>query len=329
MDLQTVRLYTMKKKRKANKALRFLNIILISLILSLAAVSGVYCAKLYTTPNSDFVELFTDGTLEEVQISKEKCNILIMGTDKEGLRTDVMMLAQIDPENGRATVMSIPRDTLVQYGGRNRKITEVHSVGLRKGKQYGAEAAILAVKELTGIPIHHFVKVNIKAFNDCIDELGGVEFDVPRRMKYKDEYQDLDIDLYPGVQILDGNKAEQLIRFRYGYTNGDLDRIKVQQDFIRALVDQKLQLKYIGRIDDIYGILSENMETSMAPADMLQCSKQLLDIGTENVITITMPGAPKDIAGGSYVVANREEFLTIRENYFGYDREGNEIITKK
>ncbi len=314
--------------RKKNRVLKTLKTILISLVMVFASVSGIYCAKLYTTPNSDIMDLLSPGTLEQVEISKEKCNILIMGTDKDGLRTDVMMLAQIDPENGRATVMSIPRDTLVKYNGRSRKITEVHAVGLRKGEQYGTEAAILVTKEITGIPIHHFVKFNIKAFNDCIDELGGVEFDVPQNMYYQDPAQDLYINLKKGKQILDGNKSEQLVRFRR-YKRGDLDRIKVQQDFIHALIEQKLKLKYIGEIDEIYSILADNMETSMSVDDMVQCGTQLLDIGVGNITTITMPGTPKDIAGGSYVIANYDEFLTVRENNFGYDAEGNEIITKK
>ena len=167
----------MKKRRKARRSLRPLKICLVSFFMMFAAASGIYCARLYTTPYSSIVDNFAEGTLQEVEISKEKCNILIMGTDKEGLRTDVMMLAQIDPENKKAVVMSIPRDTRVKYLGSNRKITEVHSLGMRNGK-HGSEASIIAVKELTGIPVKHFVKVNFEAFNDCIDELGGVDFNV-------------------------------------------------------------------------------------------------------------------------------------------------------
>ena len=153
----------MKKKRKNRGAVRFLKTTLVTLVLLFAAVSGIYCAKLYTTPYTNISEFFSAGTLQEVRISKEKCNILIMGTDKDGLRTDVMMLAQVDPENKSAVVMSIPRDTRVKYAGRNRKITEVHSVGMRNGK-HGSEASIIAVKELTGIPINHFVKIIFRHF---------------------------------------------------------------------------------------------------------------------------------------------------------------------
>ena len=314
----------MKKKRKNRGAVRVLKTTLVTLLMLFAAVSGIYCAKIYTTPYTNISDFFATGTLQNVKISKEKCNILIMGTDKDGLRTDVMMLAQIDGENKSAVVMSIPRDTRVKYAGRNRKITEVHSVGMRNGK-HGSEASIVAVKELTGIPIHHFVKVNFDAFNDCIDELGGVDFDVPQRMKYYDPYQDLDIDLYKGMQRLDGDKAEQLVRFRQ-YKRGDLDRIKVQQDFIHAIAEQKLQMKYIGKIDDIYDIISDNMETSMTPADLVQCGMELLSIGTENIKTVTMPGNPKDIGGGSYVIPDYNGILEVREASFGYDREGNEIL---
>ncbi len=312
-----------KKRRRKKRVLRALKGALLSVLLICAAFSGIYCAKLYTTPYSSIVDNFAEGTLTEVRISQEKCNILVMGTDKEGLRTDVMMLVQIDPEKQKAVVMSIPRDTRVKYAGRSRKITEVHSVGHRNGKK-GSEAAIIAVKELTEVPINHFVKVNFDAFSDCIDELGGVEFDVPQRMRYKDPYQDLNINLQAGMQHLDGDKAEQLVRFRQ-YKNGDLDRIKVQQNFIHALAEQKLQMKYIGKIDDIYRIVAENMETSMTPGDIVQCGMQMLSIGTGNIETITMPGTPQDIGGGSYVIPDYKGIESIRTSVFGYDENEKDI----
>jgi anionic cell wall polymer biosynthesis LytR-Cps2A-Psr (LCP) family protein len=126
------------------------------------------------------------------------------------------------------------------------------------------------------------------------------------------------------MQHLDGDKAEQLVRFRQ-YKNGDLDRIKVQQNFLHALAEQKLQLKYIGKIDDIYGIVSDNMETSMTPADLVQCGTQLLSIGKESIETITMPGTPQDIGGGSYVIPDRTGVEQIRETVFGYNEDGLEI----
>ncbi len=305
-----------RRKKKTNKALVVLNSILISLLMILSVVSGIYCAKVYTTPYSNrVIESFDDDTLEDVSIKKEKYNVLILGTDKSGLLTDVIMLAQINPVEDKAIVMSIPRDTWFKYRGRSSKINEVHSAFYNKKEETGAEDTILAIKELTGIPIHHFVKVDTKAFRECIDALGGVDFNVPQNMRYRDPFQDLNINLKKGEQHLDGDKAEQLVRFRH-YPNGDIDRIAVQQKFLHALAEQKLKPKYVGKIDDIYSIVIKNIETSMSPDDFVECGSQLLSIGTENIQTVTLPHTFVD--GASYVKPVNSEIKVMKEEVFGY-----------
>lgn len=305
-----------RKNRKKNIVITILNTILVSLLSICAVAGGIYCAKIYTTPYSnEIVASFDDDTLHNVSIKKEKYNILITGTDKSGMLTDVLMLAQIDPVDNKAVVMSIPRDTWVKYRGRSSKITEVYSAFYNKKEKTGIEDTILAVRELTDVPIHHFVKVNTKAFRQCIDELGGVDFDVPQNMRYNDPAQDLYINLKKGQQHLDGDKAEQLVRFRH-YPNGDIGRIEVQQKFLHALAEQKLKPKYVGKIDDIYSIVIKNIETSMSPDDFVECGSQLLEIGTENIETITLPHA--FVNGASYVKPVPAEIANIRRNAFGY-----------
>jgi len=329
-----------KRKRKSKTGsfiLSFISSVLITSLMLSAVVFGVYLGREYVRPHSEqIVNNLQIDTLEYTSIENEKCNILIMGVDKEGLRTDVLMLAQIDPIKNTATVMSIPRDTRVKYKGGHHKINEVHALGLNRLKSSAddsekeaakIEASILAVKELTGVPIHHFVKINFKAFRDCIDELGGVDFDVPQRMKYSDPYQDLYINLQPGMQHLDGDKSEQLVRFRR-YKNGDLDRIKVQQDFMQALLDQKLKAKYISKVDDVYEIIMDNMETSMSTSDMVDCAELLLDIGTGNITPVTMPGTPDYVGAVSYVIVDKDGLKDMVEECFGYVEDGNEVEAK-
>ncbi len=311
----------MKIQKEKNKHGSALKVTLLIFLMVIAAAGGIICAKVYTTPYSNVSESFQEGTLDEVVLSKEKCNILIMGTDASGMLTDVMMLAQIDPVKNTATVLSIPRDTYFNYNGSNTRINAVHAEMQRRNKT-GSESAILAVKELTGIPVHHYVKFNTKAFRQCIDELGGVDFDVPQRMKYKDPMQDLDIDLQPGMQHLDGDKAEQLVRFR-SYPFGDIDRIKVQQSFLHAIAEQKLKMSYVGKIDDIYSVVIRNLETSMSPDDLLQCGTQLLDVGTDNIQTVTLPHS--FVNGESYVVPVYAEIEKVRRNNFGYGENGEDI----
>jgi anionic cell wall polymer biosynthesis LytR-Cps2A-Psr (LCP) family protein len=155
--------------------------------------------------------------------------------------------------------------------------------------------------------------------------LGGVDFDVPQRMKYTDPMQDLYIDLQPGMQHLDGDKAEQLVRFR-SYPFGDIDRIKVQQNFLHAIAEQKLKVSYVGKIDDIYSVVIKNLETSMSPDDLVQCGKQLLDVGTENISTVTLPHS--FVNGETYVVPVYSEIENIRENDFGYGADGEDDSEK-
>ena len=315
----------MKKHNKRKKNLwSALKVTFVSFMMAFAALSGIYCAKMYTTPYSDEYRHFQSGTLDYAEVSKEKCNILIMGTDKSGLLTDVMMIAQIDPVNRTAFVMSIPRDTNLIYNpnnpSREKRINSVHAIAERERK--GSEAAILAVKELTGIPIHHYVKINTKAFIDCIDALGGVEFDVPQRMKYSDPFQDLYIDLQPGLQRLDGDKSEQLVRFRH-YPNGDIGRIEVQQKFMHALFSQKLQVKYVGKIYEVYNIIAKNIESSMSPEIAVQCGQELLEIGTGNIKSMILPH--EFVEGQSYVRPLKSEIARVRREYFGYDDEGNDV----
>ena len=113
----------MSRKSKNKGGMLALKIILLILLGVFSVTAGIYCAKLYTTPySSEIVESFDEGTLEDVEMSKEKYNILIMGTDKSGMLTDVMMVAQIDPVKNTATVMSIPRDTYMEYDGKKERI---------------------------------------------------------------------------------------------------------------------------------------------------------------------------------------------------------------
>ena len=316
-----------RKMSKRRKIKRTLCAFLITMIMITSALSGVYCARMYTMPySSNIINTFDEDTLKEVEITREKCNILIMGTDKSGMLTDVMMLAQIDPNDDCITVMSVPRDSRVKYKGKWMKLNSVHSAAQKNDKK-GSEAAIIAIKELTGIPINHFVKINFNAFQKSIDELGGVDFDVPQRMKYKDPYQDLNIDLQPGFQHLDGDKTEQLVRFRQ-YTNGDIDRIKVQQDLIHAIADQKLKLKYVGKADNIYRIIAEDMETSMSIEDVVQIAGNILDIGGDKIATITMPNTPQYVGSVSYVIPDYSQIDAVRRTYFGYDSSGNDISRK-
>ena len=241
--------------------------------------------------------------LEEVEKSKPY-NILVLGVDVEAKLTDVMMLCQINPVDHKVSMLSIPRDTRVKLGSRNIKINSSFSHG-------GVEQVIDCVKDLTGLPVHHYFLINTKAFRDTIDALGGVYFTVPRKMDYEDPLQDLYIHLERGYQLLDGDKAEQLVRFRR-YTNGDIDRIKVQQDFIKELIEQKLTAAYILKIPEVYKIVADNSSTDMSVREMIDAGKQLLAVKDgEKFRSFTVPGEGQYIGEVSYFVHYREDLANL------------------
>ena len=112
-------------------------------------------------------------------------NVVVFGTDKSGMRSDVIMIFSVSATDGEINLLSVPRDTKVRpqnYG--THKITETLSLGEDAG------VIVSLVKEVTGVPIHDYVIVNFAAVEDTIDALGGVEFDVPQNMYYSDPVQD-------------------------------------------------------------------------------------------------------------------------------------------
>ena len=201
-----------------NKFRGYLNVLLLIILAFVSAGLGIWLGQLFGKPVDENISVSAVHALDPV-VPSSKYNVLLMGTDASGNLTDVMMIYQIDPQNKMVNVLSIPRDTRIYYNKRVDKINAPHSYGQQKtdagGAKRGDEYAIRAVKALTGIPIHHYVCINFAAFRQIIDAIDGFDFDVPQDMDYDDDWQDLHIHLKKGFQHLDGDKAEQLVRFRH------------------------------------------------------------------------------------------------------------------
>ncbi len=304
---------------------KYLTVVLVLILLFGACAGGIYSARLITSRFDSNVSINAVSELERIEdlAPQSKYNILLMGTDAAGALTDVIMIYQIDPRLGQVKMLSIPRDTRILINNRTEKINAAHAYGVKRtgsdGEHRGDEYAIRAVRELTGIPIHHFVCINFAAFRQVIDELGGFDYNVPQRMYYNDDWQDLHIDLQPGMQHLDGDKAEQLVRFRH-YPNGDIDRVKVQQDVLKELIKQKVNLASLTKVKSIYNIVLKNVDTDMTLTDALGVAKNILDAssGEEGIETFTVPGNFKTIDGLSYWEASLPLLDELVAENFGY-----------
>ncbi len=221
--------------------------------------------------------------------------VLVMGMDNGGLRSDVMMVAFINEKTGNVDIVSIPRDTKVRTG----KLTSAHAIG-------GVEQTKETIEALLDIKIDNYVKFSFKTFNDVVDALGGVDYYVPQDMYHNDPTQDLLIDLEEGMQHLDGDKAEQLVRFR-GYPMGDEQRIQVQQDFIKELVKQKLNPGILFKIPGLTKKIGETVETDIPEGEWLGITSIALKMDGDSMNTYQMPGGAQYIGRVSYYLQDEAE----------------------
>ena len=228
--------------------------------------------------------------------SKDYYTVLILGRDTGGGgNTDTMLLASYDVTNQKANVMSIPRDTMVNVNWDVKKINSVYN--MNGGGEKGIKALYKEISQLVGFEPDYQVILEWEAVGKIVDAMGGVWFDVPRNMNYDDPYQDLHIHQEKGYRLLTGDDAMQVLRYRhdndmrYGYPDGDLGRIKTQQAFLTAMVDQLLQIKNVTKINQFIQVFQNNVETDLSFQNILWFAQQAIlgGLSMENVEFVTMP----------------------------------------
>jgi len=243
--------------------------------------------------------------------------VLIAGQDNVGDigLTDVLMLANVDVENGSIDVMSIPRDTAIDLPWDYRKINGVFAI------TGSIDRLVDEVERMVGFRPDFYVSLNLRAFAELVDELGGVPFNVPMRMVYDDPYDwpPLHIDLWPGPQTLNGNQAIQLVRWRQnndGFGHGDMGRIANQQAFLYALAGELLQARNITRIPQLARIFTNNVDTDLPLGTLVWLANQLSGIDSENIRFHTAPTEYNVyIFGGSHGVVDLEPWLLMINTY--------------
>ncbi len=242
---------------------------------------------------------------------------LLMGVDakdvkqSKGTRTDTLMLFKVNFETGKIDILSIPRDTRVLVRGKEDKINHAHAYG-------GPSLTIRTIEDFLGIDLNYYVKVDYKVVKSVVEAIGGVEIDVPQRMRYKDPTADppLNINLQPGLQTLYGDEAHDFLRFR-SYTDGDLGRIKAQQYFMKELIKQTLQLKNIVKLPGLIESYFDYVETNIPIGLVLKGIGAANNLDSENMTTTTITGTNKKISGLDYLIYDKEAKEAIVQEMFG------------
>nr|WP_275415724.1 LCP family protein [Leptolyngbya sp. CCY15150] len=199
-------------------------------------------------------------------------------------RSDTMLLVRLEPESQTINVLSIPRDTQVDIPFQG--VTKVNHANAMGGARMAAD---VVSANLNDIEIDRYVRVNTEAFRQLVDLVGGVEVFVPYDMQYTDQTQGLEIDLQQGQQVLNGDQAEQFVRFRNdGY--GDIGRVQRQQQLIRALRDRLTSPSFLPQVPQAVDLLQSYIDTNLTVEEMLALVDFGLDLTSEDFRMVMLPG---------------------------------------
>ena len=283
------------RKNKRNKKKKIVLKILLVLLIALIIYAGVITYKALKMGGGlqGFVAA-TMGHNEETVKNMPEITCLLIG--KSLNLTDTIIVASYNPQTQEAVMMSIPRDTFV--GKDKTKATAMNKINALY--QQSPEKLLKAVNDITGLDIEYYITVDTAALKELVDEIGGVYFDVPIDMDYDDTSQDLYIHLDKGYQLLDGDKAEQLVRFRKNndmtgypasYGSDDYGRMRTQREFIMAALKQTLQAKNLLKLGELLDIANRNVETNMELSMLKDYLPYITKFNTENIQTASLPGA--------------------------------------
>lgn len=288
------------------KFFRFILLILIATVVITAVIKKI------NSITSEFSE--QGNPVNIAATATEGIDVLMLGIDSEGGHTDFVMLANYVPKNRRITLLSIPRDTRVNTERSDSKINSAY----KKGQE---SILLKEIEQITGILPQYYIAVDLKGFRAIVDAIGGIKIDVPIDMDYDDPLQNLHIHLKKGLQVLNGSKAEQFVRFRKnndgtGYINGDIDRIKMQHKFLRAAAEQFVKPSNLIKLPQLVGILLSNVSTNLTATDITRYLTNIFIMRRENVRILTLPGEAKYIGGVSYFIHNEKKTQNIIQNNF-------------
>ncbi|MEH7384295.1 LCP family protein [Bacillus sp. JJ1521] len=306
-----------KNRRKKIKRRRILSVFLF-LLLIIGSIVGYIFYQTYNAASESYTEIEnrTDGKSklreEPVQISTDPVSILLLGIEDysdefDKGRSDTLMVATFNPSQGNMKLLSIPRDTLVKIPGRKNRDKINHSFSYG-----GKELTIETVEDFLDIPIDYFVTVNFQGFINIVDELGGVNVEVP--FDFSDINNKWDRFYFKeGKMHLDGEEALVYARMRKYDPRGDFGRNDRQKQIVMSVIDKLSTPKTLLKIDDIGAEIGRNVETNLRIREALAFRKKYSDFNSTKIETLNITGYDKYINDVYYFEPDDENIATIKE----------------
>ena len=290
-------------------------VIITAITLLMIMIVGLFCGRLVKNGLTLRGMLMTSiGQQEEDIQNLEPLYCLVMGISEDISTelTDTIMLCAYFPQEQKVSILSIPRDTFV--GDDKDNTTSYDKINALYQKS--PENTLEAVRKLTGVDVRNYVVINNNALEKVIDAVGGIYFDVPIDMWYDDPTQDLHIYINKGYQLLNGENAVKVLRFRHNndmstypkeYGEQDLGRMRTQREFIKAAAEQILSSNNILKLNEILEIVFDNIQTNLSISELIKYIPSATEFNVENMKTEALPGVADYLGALSFFIVDENQ----------------------
>jgi polyisoprenyl-teichoic acid--peptidoglycan teichoic acid transferase len=304
-----------RQERKPRTLLKVIIWIIVIIIIGILAAGGWYLNGLYQHVDQAINSMGTQEKVAPQQSAKIKpLTFLLLGKDTRkqtgSLNTDVIMVASLNPENDSATVVSIPRDTMIKLNGyRTNKANAYYANFYIADKA----SAMKETKELFGkyldVTIDYTAIINFQGFVDVVDHLGPLSIDVDQNMCYRDHFDGTNIQLKQGLQSLNGDKTLDFVRYRHSNCNpetpesSDIERNLRQKEVLNQLFDKMKSLNVLTKIGPMITSVGRNVETDIPSEQIKQLIQTYIGIDRDKIKYIHLQGTWQS----PYIVLTSEE----------------------
>ena len=302
------------RQRRRGKAIRRgILLSFVGLLLAAIVAGGVWFASLVARLNDgEVINSELMAVLVDSDVAHEPFYMLLLGTDgrpgEETYRTDSIILARVDPDKKNVTLISIPRDTKVEYKGSTMKINAVFFYD-------GADAIVEEVNELCGVEISQYAEISFEGLKALVDAVGGIDIYVPEGDGV-DDREAGPVVIEPGQQHMDGEAALTFARARHQFADGDYTRMRHQRMVLGALAEQILNNMDVSKIPALLDSLSSMVKTSLSVQDIISLVNAMRGMDVNNMYSANLPswaGNDTYIDGQSYVFVDEQALKEMME----------------
>ncbi len=332
-----------KEKKIKKRPLIILTKVILGLFILLVITFACFSWKIISTGQDIFTQengedrkisffgfvkrLILSKDREMSDITQDRLNFLLLGMGGQGhegaLLTDTIMVVSTKPESGDVAMISIPRDLYISLGGKvYQKINSVHAYGEIQRPGQGANLASEAVEQVTGLPVHYYIRVDFEGFKKIVDILGGIDVYVERSF-YDPAYPGPNygyqtVSFAKGWNHMNGDEALKFARSRHGIVlegegseSSDFARAKRQQIVLSAIKDKAFSLKTIlnpKKLNNILAVLSDHIRTNIKPEEIFSLVELARGIDTQNIANQVIDSKEHNLLyasktkGGAYIL---------------------------